>query len=391
MPSGKVHRTDLTDMMKKRLKEANAIHLEQGDPNDDTRLIDSWKEATEEEKSKLKALFEADPKEYKVAANVKNKSYEVFGVFTNRILSQAIQNLKQSSKRQQEKVQETREEQKEGPMKTGVKAKSNSTVAGASVKSVSAATFNGNQYHYDGTVVGSKKGKGGSKSVRSVSAATFNGVQQTGFDSTKKAIQLTPQLQQVIQSSVGGGLIFGQADVYLDAQRNRRGTLHLLISPMAIIPENGPNIRTSKMDPSVVIAQVELHKSYFHPDKVLKYVLGRMEEACPQLESKEARLSYLRNTARYGALVGNIKMLFQAFEESDRVLFEFRIGFKDENGRPLRIHQELVQEREDNLFFGCHAETDKRGVYRLHMEFKCTTLKAGKLSSVVNSKIMRLN
>lgn len=102
----RVVRSDLTDRMKERLKAADPSHLEKGNNDDPTRLIDSWKGATKEENEKLESLFRSDPEHYKNVANVKNKEYETFGVFTNHVLGQKLQNLKQKAKNAAAKTKE---------------------------------------------------------------------------------------------------------------------------------------------------------------------------------------------------------------------------------------------------------------------------------------------
>ena len=103
----RVHRTDLTDKMKERLTRCEKKYLEKkADGDDSTRLIDSWYGANEEEKATLKELLKLDRKYYSSVANVKNKHYETFGIFTNKVLSSTIQNIKNAEKLAQARVSE---------------------------------------------------------------------------------------------------------------------------------------------------------------------------------------------------------------------------------------------------------------------------------------------
>ena len=417
----RVHRTDLTDKMKERLARCEKKYLEKNGGDDSTRLIDSWYGANEEEKTMLKELLKLDRKFYSSVANVKNKHYETFGVFTNKVLSSTIQNIKNAEKLAQARVSEgmlccffaylsffnriqwltlsdttVREEQEAaaGPFASGVKAKSTTTKppsteyskktvpkasSAASIFTKAGATFNGQNYNADnGTVVGGKAGAAGGASVaRSIFAGSFNGkpIPQDGTFGGNGPQILPSAVFQIVNEAIGGGLIFGQADFHIDAARNKRGSLRLCYSPLCIIPEEGGvDVRLSTRDPSIVIAQVEIAKEFCQPDKVLDYILDRMKEACPQLQSKAARLSYLRNTSRYSALFGNLQKLYNAFNQSPTssksIRFEYRIQFKDDNGLPFKIASTLVRKDEDNLFYGVHNKLDKRGTTHVFYEFK---------------------
>ena len=76
-------RTDLTDQMKariKKVKDANGKHIAPGSENDDTRLINSWIPATEEEHKLLEKLVVNEG--LTSSADIKDHAYETFRCFT---------------------------------------------------------------------------------------------------------------------------------------------------------------------------------------------------------------------------------------------------------------------------------------------------------------------
>ena len=417
--AGRVHRTDLTDKMKERLAQCENEYREKGDPNDNTRLIISWKGANEKEVTLLKSLLQEDPEYYKKVNNILNKHYETFGVFKKKVLTQTVQNIKNAERNAKARVEEgillllllvaiflfqtqtvllclsaVRKEQQaaEGPFASGVKATSNPKpsppdnatkahgIPGSSATILSKCantTFMGKNINTDdGTVVGGKKAATVSVSGKSVFAGSFNGqpVPQDGaFGANAQQIHQYSILQKELENAIGGGLVFAQADFHYDACRNKRGSLHITYSPLCIVPKGGFDVRLSTADSSFIVTQVEISKEFCKPDKVLEYILDRMDEACPQLKSRAAKLSYLRNTSRYSALFGNLQKLAAAHSQSPNsktIRFEFRQRFLDDHGQPFMIAPQLVHKSEDNLFFGAHSIVDKKGTTHVYMEFK---------------------
>lgn len=93
------HRTDLTEVMKERLKAASSENREKGDLNDDTRLISSWKEANSKERAILQELFDKHYHEWKAKSQQYIQCrYEVLGVFTKECIRNALGNLAKKSK-----------------------------------------------------------------------------------------------------------------------------------------------------------------------------------------------------------------------------------------------------------------------------------------------------
>jgi hypothetical protein len=93
-----VVRTDLTDAMKARLaKVTDPKAREAGAEGDDTRLICSWKQATEAEKETLLELYKNHfyKDNWKGTANkYKQAKYETLGVFTDNVIRNALNNYK---------------------------------------------------------------------------------------------------------------------------------------------------------------------------------------------------------------------------------------------------------------------------------------------------------
>lgn len=378
----RVHRTDLTDKMRSRIAQASDAQREAGKgPNDPDRLIDSWPAATPEELGKLEDLLRTDKEYYSVTANVKNKDYETFGVFTNKVLGTKIQNIKTSWRKAAESAKQVQEEQKKGPFDTGVKAKTTSGSASIAptVKSNANASFNGKHYNKsDGSVVADKQKKGRSAmSVAtgvSISAASFNGkaIANDTSAGSKSDTVYPHSLLQAVDCPVGGGAVFGTACTWIDQLRNKRGSLHLCFGSMAVIPEDGVDVRLSSKDASVIVTQVDIDKDCIEPDKALKYLLKRVRESAPHLNNRAARLAYLQNHPRFSALYGNLmKLKIQLGVPEVKVIrFEYRQRFMTDDGKPLYLARELVSKEEDNIFFGLHVEYDKKQCYHLHMEFK---------------------
>jgi hypothetical protein len=104
-------RTDLTDAMKARIaKVTDHSKLEAGAEGDDTRLINSWKQATASEKEILLELYKNHyhKDNWKGTANkYKQAKYETLGCFTDYALRNAVNNLKKSEDAAKKKAAES--------------------------------------------------------------------------------------------------------------------------------------------------------------------------------------------------------------------------------------------------------------------------------------------
>ena len=94
-------RKDLTQKMLERLSKVDNDLKEPGGVDDNTRLINSWKAATQEERAMLEDLVHDHYHEWKgSSAKYKEFKYEDFGVFTDKVLCEALGNIIKKKKDQ---------------------------------------------------------------------------------------------------------------------------------------------------------------------------------------------------------------------------------------------------------------------------------------------------
>ena len=87
-------RKDLTEKMLERLSKVDDEHKEKGSATDPTRLINSWKATTLAEKTLLEDLVHDHHHEWKgTAGKYKAAKYEDLGVFTDKVLREALNNI----------------------------------------------------------------------------------------------------------------------------------------------------------------------------------------------------------------------------------------------------------------------------------------------------------
>jgi hypothetical protein len=134
----------------------------------------------------------------------------------------------------------------------------------------------------------------------------------------------------------------GQADVWPDPCGNLRASLHLCISPLAIIDiDKEGEVRCSSTVTGQIVVQFGMSAEMTDPDTVLAgYVCKRIKKACPHFKNKAARMSYLHATARFMALCRNLMKLLG---DRTEFIYEFRIRFYDDSGKPFAISKQLVQ------------------------------------------------
>ncbi|KAL3937184.1 MAG: hypothetical protein SGARI_002248 [Bacillariaceae sp.] len=100
--------TNLTESMLARLAKIKDKYKEQGDENDPTRLVSSWKGAPEEEKNELVKIVTDPDMGGKMSASKVKEEYPKFRIYTTKCLQTAIGNARTKAREAIKKREERR-------------------------------------------------------------------------------------------------------------------------------------------------------------------------------------------------------------------------------------------------------------------------------------------
>jgi hypothetical protein len=234
------------------------------------------------------------------------------------------------------------------------KAKSSASIAPSVAYSCAGVSFAGKSVAQDGRTVSSK-------------ACTV-----PGFENT-------PVMMHAIDKKVGGNLILSQVDGWDDNSCNKRASVHIIISPGAILGENEVSLRVSTTNPTMLVIHLKITPDFANPNKKLAHYLPKIAQAydIPMRGSwKQKALHILRQTPRY---IECCKTLKAFLGSKSKFVLEVRVKC------PFAIDDNPVTIEEDNIFYGSDVVSKSSGTNLfIELKEKGKTFKPVKMNGLVD-------
>ena len=167
-----------------------------------------------------------------------------------------------------------------------------------------------------------------------------------------------------VDAPIGGALAFSQVDQWIDKSLNNRASCDLWVSNGVTLAGGNLDCRPSSRDPEVLVITFGLSSTFTNPDLKFGYLVERVMKTYKLENDKNQAMKILQNHPRYIAAKVNLQSLLGS--RGDKAyLVEYRIR------APFPIHDDLVTDEEDKVFFGYHMEVNEdSGENHIHFELK---------------------
>jgi hypothetical protein len=196
---------------------------------------------------------------------------------------------------------------------------------------------------------------------------------------TVPGFENTPVMIHVIDKKVGGNLVLSQVDGWDDNSCNKRASVHIIISPGAILGENEISLCVSTTNPTMLVIHLEITPDFANPDKKLAHYLPKIAQAydIPMKGNwKQKALHILRQTPRY---IECCKTLKAFLGSKSKFVLEVRVKC------PFAIDDNPVTIEEDNIFYGSDVVSKSSGTNLfIELKEKGKTFKPVKMNGLVD-------
>lgn len=406
------HSVKLTDSMLQRLATIDDKYRQDGDPNDNTRLCNSWRGAIDSDKVELKKIATDVDLAGRLTVSKIRKENPKFSIYTTACMQNAVSNYRRQAKQAIEKREDSKfaivpcfvfflfstatnyaclllyKVEISGGNKQGLIAMASSPRGGNCGGQISvcgtkksrrmqspsglkpppaasrspAARFKttGTMYKCDGTVRSNRSvNTTGGMSMAGKTLGANGKVSNQPLPGVARAV-----MNHTVDEPIGGALAFSQVDPWTDKSLNARASCDLWVSNGVALNNGTLQCRPSSRENDVLVITFALSDTFTNPDIKLGYLLSRIMETYELANDKNQAMKILQNHPRYIAAKGNLQSLLGSHGDKG-YLVEYRIR------APFPISEDLVTCDEDKVFFGHHMETNEEtGETHIHFELK---------------------